>query len=187
MEVFKNYMFEFLPTLLLGFSLALDCFAIAISQGIRSTLFRPLLALAVLFGVFQGGMLLFGHFSGELLSGVLAQGMNWIAAALLCGIGIKMLLESREDEAEEAASLQHIKDYILLSVATSIDALAAGFSLESLKVNPLLATGVVGLFSFGLALVGGLFGSKLGQHFGKRAELFGGLVLIGLGIKSLLG
>lgn len=175
-----------IPALLLGFSLALDCFAISISQGIRSNATRPLLILAMLFGLFQGGMLLLGHLAGTLLSGVLATGMNWLAAALLIGIGIKMLRESRQDD-EEAAALVRLQDYLILSIATSIDALAAGISLDSLKIDALLATLVVGLFSLGLALAGGYFGKQLGEKFGKRAELFGSFVLIALGLKSLLG
>lgn len=176
-----------IPALLLGFSLALDCFAISISQGIRSNAMRPLLILAILFGLFQGGMLLLGHLAGTLLSGVLATGMNWLAAALLIGIGIKMLRESRAADEEEAASLVRLQDYLILSIATSIDALAAGISLDSLKIDSLLATLVVGLFSLALALAGGYFGKQLGEKFGKRAELFGSFVLIALGIKSLMG
>lgn len=180
---------DLLPLLLLGFSLALDCFAISISQGIRTSELKPMLILAILFGVFQGGMLLLGHLTGSLLTGFLTQGMNWIAAALLGVIGVKMLLESRENdhEDEEPAPLTHTRDYLLLSIATSIDALAAGISLKSLSLDALQATLVVGIFSFGLALLGSQFGKQLGVHLGKRAELFGGLVLIGLGIKSLLG
>lgn len=174
------------PALLLGFSLALDCFAISISQGIRSSVLRPLVVLASLFGLFQGGMLLLGHLTGTLLSGFLTQGMNWVAAILLVGIGLKMLKESREETEEEVASLIRLQDYLLLSIATSIDALAAGISLGSLKINALLATVIVGLFSLGLGLIGGFFGKQLGEHFGKQAELFGGLVLIALGLKSLM-
>lgn len=174
-----------IPALLLGFSLALDCFAISISQGIRSAAARPLVMLALLFGLFQGGMLLLGHVAGQLLAGFLSWGMKGLAAVLLVGIGLKMLRESRETEAEEAASLVRLQDYLLLSIATSIDALAAGISLNSLGIDALLATAVVGLFSLGLGLAGGFFGKQLGERFGKRAEMFGGLVLIALGLKSL--
>ncbi|HEY9841710.1 MAG: manganese efflux pump MntP family protein [Candidatus Sericytochromatia bacterium] len=172
---------------LLGFSLALDCFAIAISQGIRNSRIRPLLILALLFGLFQGGMLLIGNLAAALISGLLARGMDFLAAALLAFIGIKMLREGRESEDEEAAELDHWRDYLILSIATSIDALAAGMSLQSLKVELWFATGMVAAFSTGLALIGGHFGRQLGARFGKRAELFGGVVLIGLGVKAIIG
>lgn len=182
---------EIFAALLLGFSLALDCFAISISQGIRTSAVRPLVTLALLFGLFQGGMLLLGHLAGDWLSALLAGGMYWLAAALLFAIGIKMLLESRETDAgdapEAALPLNRVGDYLLLSIATSIDALAAGVTLGSLEIPVWLATGVVGFFSLLLALLGGHFGKRLGEQFGKRAELFGGLVLIALGVKSLLG
>ncbi|PKL75778.1 MAG: manganese efflux pump MntP [Candidatus Melainabacteria bacterium HGW-Melainabacteria-1] len=177
-----------ISSLLLGFSLALDCFAIAISQGIRNRRLRPLLILALLFGLFQGGMLLIGHLAASLISGLLARGMDFIAAGLLGWIGLKMLRESREaDDDDEAVELVHWRDYLILSIATSIDALAAGMSLNSLGIEIWFATAVVGLFSTGLGLLGGRFGRQLGIRFGKHAEAFGGLVLIGLGVKALLG
>ncbi|MGV3526917.1 MAG: manganese efflux pump MntP family protein [Candidatus Sericytochromatia bacterium] len=171
------------PALLLGFSLALDCFAIAISQGVKCTRLRPLFTLAVLFGFFQGGMLLLGHFAGALLSGLLARGMDFVAAALLVGIGVKMIHESRA-EHEDPADLRRWRDYLVLSLATSLDALAGGLSLSSLQLPIGLTTGMVALLSFGLAGIGGSFGAILGERFGKRAELFGGLVLIALAVKA---
>lgn len=176
-----------IPALLLGCSLALDCFAIAISQGIRSRKQRPLLILALLFGLFQGGMLLLGDLASSLVSGLFSRGMDFVAAALLIFIGIKMLRESREEADGEAAELGEMRDYLVLSLATSIDALAGGFSLASLGIGTVLAVTATTLFSFGLALLGGLFGSALGAHFGKQAELFGGIVLIALGIKAAWG
>lgn len=176
-----------ISALLLGFSLALDCFAISISQGIRSSKWQSLLILAVLFGLFQGGMLLFGNLASSLISGLLARGMDFLAAGLLGWIGIKMMREGRDEDDDESVELNRAKDYLVLSIATSIDALAAGMSLSSLKIEIWFATGIVAAFSFGLAVIGGHFGRQLGARFGKRAEIFGGLVLIGLGIKALLG
>lgn len=176
-----------ISALLLGFSLALDCFAISISQGIRSSKWQSLLVLAVLFGLFQGGMLLTGHLASSLISGFLARGMDFVAAGLLGWIGIKMIREGRDEDDDESVDLTQVKDYLVLSVATSIDALAAGMSLSSLKIELWFATAMVAAFSFGLAVVGGHFGRQLGAHFGKRAEIFGGLVLMGLGVKALLG
>lgn len=179
-----------IPALLLGLSLALDCFAISISQGIKTTRWRPVLTLAILFGVFQAGMLLLGHFTGGLIAGLLSKGMNLLAAALLMGIGAKMLIESNqasEDSAEDSQEMTRMRDYLLLSIATSLDALAGGLSLSSLKIDTWLATVMVFGFSFGLAIIGGHFGTRLGERFGQRAEVFGGLVLIVLGLKAMWG
>lgn len=88
-----------------------------------------------------------------------------------------MLKEGFEDECEET-TVQNFQDYIILSISTSIDALAAGFTLPTLQVDWILTTICVGIVCFLLSMVGGLFG--------KRSELFGGLILIILGIKVLM-
>jgi len=177
-----------IAALLLGLSLAMDCFAIALSQGLRPDSGQShLLRLSLLFGLFQGGMLLIGWLGGNLLLGLLGPYTDWLAALLLGGIGLKMLKESTENRAEMEAEpeLNRWKDYLLLSIATSIDALAAGISLPVLNISVVLATAVVGVTSTGLALVGGFAGQKLGEKWGPQAERFGGLVLLGLALKVL--
>lgn len=178
-----------LTSLLLGFSLALDCFAIALSQGLAlsttPTGKQKLWALALCFGFFQGGMLLVGYGGSQLFLAELGSWTNWLAALLLWGIGGKMVWESRSDESD-AQPLQQLMDYVALSVATSIDALAAGVTLPALHVVWWQATVLVGLTSLGLGLLGGFGGKRLGASLGERAELFGGLVLIGLGFKAIL-
>lgn len=173
-------------SLLLGFSLALDCFAIALSQGLRAPAPRKLLLLALLFGLFQGGMLLLGAGAIEIMAPLLAPFMNWVAAILLIAVGGKMLLEGLREEPHEAEALPHLGAYVLLSFATSMDALAAGLSLSALQLPLLVTTLAVTGFSAGMALFGGFFGRHLGPYLGERAEVLGGLVLIALGIKVLL-
>lgn len=176
---------------LLGLSLAMDCFAIGISQGLRGLKGRALLQLALLFGLFQGGMLLLGHLAGLLLSQWFSAAMPWLAAGLLFWIGGKMLAEGLgddddDDTDEAAAASPRWRDFVLLSVATSIDALAAGVTLHSLQTPLALAVGLTALSSLALGWLGGRFGHRLGHWLGQRAEVFGGLVLIGLGLKALL-
>lgn len=167
----------------------MDCFAIALSQGLRPNSgqngHQHLLRLALLFGLFQGGMLLLGWAGGSLLVRVLGPYTDWLAALLLAGIGLKMLKESGESESEQEPELLRMQDYLLLSIATSIDALAAGISLPSLKISVVLATAMVGFTSTGLALIGGFAGKKLGEKWGPQAEKFGGIVLLGLALKVL--
>ncbi len=167
----------------------MDCFAIALSQGLRPDSgqngHRHLLRLALLFGLFQGGMLLLGWAGGSLLERFLGSYTDWLAALLLAGIGLKLLKESGESESDQEPELQRMQDYLLLSIATSIDALAAGISLPSLKISVVLATAMVGLTSTGLALIGGFAGKKLGEKWGPQAEKFGGIVLLGLALKVL--
>lgn len=182
-------MSAFLSPMVLGLTLALDCFAIAISQGLSlpaEASRRPLVILALLFGLFQAGMLLLGYLTGGALLGSLGAMADWIAALLLFFIGGKMLKEGFEDSDDEGVSLLRPRDFILLAVATSIDALAAGVSLVALKTSVWSTALWVGFTSTGLALLGGFAGKQLGEKLGQHAEKIGGLVLIGLGLKILL-
>lgn len=165
----------------------MDCFAIAITQGLRTSRHRPLITLAILFGLFQGAMLCLGYFLGMGIGNVLAQYMDWLAAGLLFWVGGKMLKEGLWPDPEaQWIDLTQVKDYLILSIATSIDAMAAGLSLTKLNLTVGLAGLMVGITSLLLGLIGGFFGKQLGSRFGPRAEILGGLVLIGLGIRALL-
>jgi len=173
-------------TLLLGLSLAMDCFAIAITQGLRTSRHRPLIILAILFGLFQGGMLALGHILGLKVGTVRGQYIDWLAALLLFWIGGKMLKEGFFPNHEaEWADLTQVKDYLILAIATSIDAMAAGLSLQKLGLEVIFASLIVGLTSILMGLMGGFFGKQLGSHLGAYSEVLGGLVLLGLGIKVL--
>lgn len=173
---------------LLSVSLAFDCLAIALSLGMRGIHGRALGILALCFGGFQGGMLAIGMGGSTLLSLVFAQYMSWIAAVLLFWIGGKMLKEGFEtdDEAEDIP-VQNIPwaTYVTLSIATSIDALAAGLTLQTLNLNLVISLVLVTLCSFGFALIGGHYGKRWGEHLGQYAEIVGGFVLCGLGLKAL--
>lgn len=171
---------------LLALSLALDCFAISISQGIKQTATKKsIITLATLFGLFQGGMFLIGYYTGFYLLSLISSVANFVAFGLLVYIGVKMIKEGLETDDEEEVEVTNAKQYIVLSIATSIDALAAGVSLNSLKFELFSTSLAVGLVSLGMALIGGLAGKQIGEKFGKRSEIFGGLVLIALGIKTL--
>lgn len=175
--------------LLLSVSLAFDCLAIALSLGMRGIQRKSLWILALCFGGFQGGMLAVGMGGSALLSLVFAKYMSWIAAALLFWIGGKMLKEGFEkDNDAEAIPVDNIPwaTYVTLSIATSLDALAAGLTLQTLNLNLAISFTLVTLCSFGFAFVGGHYGNRWGEHLGQYAEILGGLVLCGLGIKALL-
>ena len=112
---------------------------------------------------------------------------HWIAFALLAILGINMLREARSGDTEEASASLGFRVMFAMAVATSIDALAVGVSMAFMKnVNIFSSALVIGVVAFGLSVVGGLAGRRLGCLFQKRAELVGGLVLIGLGLKILL-
>lgn len=173
---------------LLGTSLSLDCFAISISQGIRPHIHpkRAIIILASLFAGFQGTMLLIGYFVGLSVSGWLGEIMKWISAGLLGFIAVKMIKESFEQENEGEKVIDHFNEMLLLSIATSIDALAAGFALNSLQTDWVAAFIFTVVICFILSLLGGFFGKRIGEQFGKKSELIGGAILLGLAVRILL-
>lgn len=177
-----------LSSWLLAFSLSLDCFAISISQGLKpNKKKREIAILATLFGLFQGGMLVIGFFAGELILSYLSSLATIIPALLLFFIGAKMIKEGVADEDDDdEVEVSKVKDYLFLSIATSLDAMAAGVTLISLKVDLTFTSLVVGFVSLVMGLIGGFAGKTIGEKLGKRSEIFGGLVLIGLGVKVLI-
>jgi putative Mn2+ efflux pump MntP len=173
-----------IQSFLLAFSLSLDCFAISISQGLKENKTRnSILILAALFGLFQAGMFTGGFYLGSFLLSFFSRFAKWVAGGLLLYIGIKMVKEGKEKEEQEI-EITNLKEYLLLSVATSIDALAAGVSYVTVKEGFFVTGFLVGLISLVMALIGGFTGNKIGEKFGKKAEIFGGFVLVALAVKT---
>lgn len=182
-------MTTFFPIILISISLALDSLAVSIAGGANAQKSKILHAIkvAAFFGAFQAGMPLLGWIIGETIKDEIVQIDNWIAFFLLSGIGIKMIHESlTHNSDEEKKDILNNKTLILLSIATSIDALVVGITLGLLPVPLLLSISIIGIVTFILCFFGFLFGNKLGKLFGKRIEIIGGLVLIAIGIKILL-
>lgn len=175
---------------LIAVSLALDAFAVSVSSGISVPGFGPRQAvkMGLWFGAFQFMMLLIGWFLGTSVSGYIEAVDHFIAFGLLAFIGGNMVWGSLKngDGEEPACPDLSPRRLCLLAIATSIDALAVGVSMAFMEVNILLSAVVIGVVAFCLSVVGGLAGRKLGGLFQQRAELVGGLVLIGIGVKILV-
>lgn len=181
----------------IGIGLAMDCFAVSITKGVVCGAKHPaqgLLALrhsfgwpflmAVLFGVFQGGMPLIGFFAGNVFSAFFSRWAPWIALALLAFIGGKMVWESlHEEEDEEQSSDFSLRILLLLAVATSIDALATGVIFIPCPERVWVGVGLIALISFLFSLFGYAIGILFGKRFHFNVELLGGLILIGIGLK----
>jgi putative Mn2+ efflux pump MntP len=103
-------------------------------------------------------------------------------------IGTKMIYESRKTNLDKAKKINPLKFLvlILLGIATSIDALAIGLSFALLSVNILVPIILIGTVAFGFSVLGVLIGNKVGQFFGNKVELIGGLILIGIGVNILI-
>ena len=178
---------------LIAVSLALDAFAVSVSSGIavKGFSWRQAVKMGCYFGGFQFAM------PGSSVSAYISAFDHWIAFALLAVIGGNMVRGALGGgDEEEGLTELTARRLTVLAVATSIDALAVGVSLafagivllpgESDWVNMLLSAAVIGVVAFALSVAGGLLGKRLGGLFQKRAELVGGLVLIGIGIKILV-
>ncbi len=178
-----------IEVLLLSVALAMDAFAVSIGLGSKSDK-KKLTALAltagIWFGLFQGLMPLIGYMAGHGLLGWVEDYAAWIAFGLLALIGGKMIWESFGEGVEEEITRITHKVMLMLAIATSIDAMAAGFSLTLLAVNPFLACFLIGIITFIFSILGVFVGFRSGTWLESKAELFGGIVLILIGFKILL-
>jgi putative Mn2+ efflux pump MntP len=178
-----------LPTLvLLGIGLAMDCLAVSLAAGtsIRTGRARAALIVAVSFGGFQAGMTLAGWALGEEFYGLISDFDHWVAFLLLLIIGARMIAEAVRDGEEHAGTdILVISSLLLLSLATSIDALAVGLSLAFLQVDILPACAVIGGITFLFAFAGMLAGAHMHRTLGRGAGLAGGAILILIGARIL--
>jgi putative Mn2+ efflux pump MntP len=187
-----------LTYILVAIGLAMDAFAVSVSSGIciPHLRLRHALRAAFAFGLFQFGMPLVGWLLGGAFEPLIRGFDHWIAFGLLVLIGGKMLKESFEvvdpaacsDEENEATAkgILDLRTLLGLAVATSIDALAVGLSYRMIDLPILAPAAAIGLVTFGLSLVGIEFGKRLGARFERWAEVAGGLVLMGIGLKILV-
>ena len=203
---------NFLTVLLIAVGLAMDAFAVSISTGMTVCDFnwRHNLRMSLLFGIFQCVMPIIGFFGATRFRSYIERFDHWIAFALLLLIGGKMLWEaftSRDkdeiladapacpvtpDSAADgkkglmAADVMTAKRLAVLAVATSIDALAVGVSMAFLQVDIWWPAAVIGIVAFAFSYAGGVLGCRIGPVLGKVAEIAGGLILVGIGVKILL-
>jgi putative Mn2+ efflux pump MntP len=180
---------EIVTIVLLAVGLAMDAFAVSIVTGsvYRDLHIKHAVRMALFFGGFQAAMPVVGSLAGLALKERVAAYEHWIAFVLLAFVGAKMIFEASEiKQAEKTRDPSNLLILLTFSVATSIDALAVGFTL-SLLVTPLvLAVAVIGLIMFGLSYVGVAVGKRFGHFFESRMEVLGGLILIGIGVRILI-
>ena len=174
-------------TLLTAIGLAMDAVAVAIASGlsVKTLRLRDAFKMAAFFGAFQGLMPLLGYLLGRQFSNVLAAYDHWIAFILLVGIGTKMLYDARSAADERVDSPFRNRKLLALAIATSIDAFAVGVSFSLLETGLAATTIIIGVVTFALCLPAVWFGARMGAAVAKRAEVFGGLVLIAIGCKLL--
>jgi putative Mn2+ efflux pump MntP len=174
---------------ILAVGLGVDAFSVAIGIGTADDKksWSPVFRLAAAFGLFQFLMPIIGWLAGLTVVELIESFDHWIAFLLLAYVGGKMIREGFKKEKEETKTDQTRGwPLLMLSIATSIDALAVGFSFSILKNPILLPAVIIGIICFLMTVTGMIFGKVLAKLFGKKVEIFGGLVLIAIGTKILI-
>jgi putative Mn2+ efflux pump MntP len=173
----------------IAFGLAMDAFAVSIAAGItlEKLTGRHVFRLGWHFGLFQFLMPVIGWLAGRTVASYISGLSHWVAFGLLGYVGGKMLYEAFQAE-EHRSGRDPTKGLLMvtLSVATSIDALAVGLSMAVMSITIWVPALIIGLVAGTLTTLGILFGSRVGSRWGRRAEVLGGLVLIGIGTRILL-
>lgn len=182
----------FVELLLIGIGLSMDAFAVAVCKGLNMRKVNKVhcLIIALFFGGFQALMPLIGWALGMQFEQYITSVDHWIAFVLLAFLGGKMIVEALKEDEEEinkTESRPNIRELFVLAVATSIDALAVGVTFALLDVQIIPAVSFIGVVTFVCSALGVKLGSIFGTRYQSRAELCGGVILILIGLKILLG
>ena len=172
---------------ILAVGLSMDAFAVSVCKGLSLGKIKPkhMCIAGAWFGGFQALMPLIGYFLGSFFAELIEKYDHWVAFVLLAIIGGNMIKESFGKD-EKVDSSMDVKSMLLLAIATSIDALAVGVTFAFLQVQIVPAVSFIGVITFIFSALGVKIGSLFGTKYKSKAEFFGGIVLVLIGIKILL-
>lgn len=178
---------DIIEIIIIAIGLAMDAFAVAIGKGlsISKVSWRHYLLIGLWFGGFQALMPLIGYLLGTSFANVVAGFDHWIVFALLSLIGSNMIKESFSRKEDQVNADISTKTMFLLSIATSIDALAAGVSFAFFANDIIYPVLIIGIITFALSTIGVKIGNIFGNRYKRKAEFAGGVILIIIGIKIL--
>lgn len=179
---------EMVEILLISIGLAMDAFAVSVCKGLamKKMSWKKAIIIGLYFGIFQAVMPVIGYFLGTTFERFITNVDHWVAFILLVGIGINMVKEAFDKESENRNDNVDVKTMLVLSIATSIDALAIGITFACLKIHIVMPVITIGLITFIISVIGVKIGNRFGDKYEKKAEIMGGVILILLGIKILL-
>ena len=186
-----NFMF-FVISISFGVSLAADAFSVSLANGLNEQDMKKtkMLCVAGVFAFFQALMPFIGWFFVQKFVQIfenLAWIIPWVALVLLCFIGIKMLIDGIKNKEEDEKRRVGIWGLLVQGIATSIDALSAGFGLERYNVwETLISVSIIGVITFFLCLAGIAIGKKFGTHLAGKASILGGIILVIIGIEIFI-
>ncbi|MBE6510892.1 MAG: manganese efflux pump [Methanobrevibacter millerae] len=180
--------FQIISTLLIAIALAMDAFSVSLTKGFtqKNLTKNQILYYGLFFGFFQFMMPIIGYYIGGVISRFIVSVASIVAFILLLAIGLNMIRESLGDEDEITDSFS-FREVFILAIATSIDALAVGMTYAILGEDILLPSAIIGIVAFLFTVAGIFLGKKIGNYFGGRFQILGGVILILIGAKILLG
>lgn len=185
----------FVELVLLSFGLAMDAFAVGVTDGmcLKRCGIREALAIGLCFGFFQAAMPVVGFFCGSLFYQQIRMVDHWIAFGLLAFLGIRMIgegIKSAHQASEAACSIENerlsIKVLVTQGIATSIDAMAAGISLSAVQANILFAALFIGAVTAALCFAATFVGRRFGDLLNDKAQMLGGVILVAIGLRVLV-
>ena len=177
-----------LITILIALSLAMDSFSVSVTRGFTTSQTKmeaEALKVGVFFGFFQAIMPLIGWFIGVSILAFISSIDHWIAFGLLVFIGFRMIYESIQTDSQKIVSSSSLSVLLMMSIATSIDALAVGLSYSFLEVSIVMPVIMIGIVTFALSFLGVYLGKRFGNRF-EKIGIFGGFILIMIGIKIVM-
>ena len=184
-----GYHLDFVTLIGIAIGLSMDALAVSVANGctIKELKIGHAARIAFFFGLFQSIMPLIGWAAGITISSFIQEYDHWIAFSLLLFIGVKMIWESGSFTTDDdRKNCLHFPTLLLLSIATSIDALAVGISFAMLESRILISVLVIGGVTFVICFIGTQIGDRVGRLWGHRLEIVGGIVLILIGMKILV-
>lgn len=180
--------FNIISITLIAIALAMDAFSVSITKGFTQNLNKlQIFYYGLFFGGFQALMPILGYFCGNAIASIVESLTSIIGFILLLVIGLNMIRESLSDDEDEVTDEFSFKEVTLLAIATSIDAFAVGITIALLKDPILISSAIIGIVAFLFSIFGVFIGKRIGQVVGDKFQIIGGIILILIGIKILLG
>ena len=181
--------FNIISTFLIAVALAMDAFSVSMTKGFtqKDLTNSQILYYGLFFGGFQALMPILGYFCGNVIASIVASLTPIVGFILLLAIGLNMIRESLSSGDEDIKDYFSFKEVTLLAIATSIDAFAVGITIALINDPILISSAIIGIVAFIFSIAGIFIGKKLGDYVGDKFQILGGVILILIGIKILLG
>lgn len=181
--------FNIISISLIAVALAMDAFSVSMTKGFtqKELTKAQIIYYGLFFGGFQALMPILGYFCGNVIASVVESLASIIGFILLLTIGINMIRESLSGDEDEITDKFSFREVTLLAIATSIDAFAVGITIALLNDPILISSVIIGIVAFLFSIVGIYIGRRIGHYVGDKFQILGGVILILIGIKILLG